>query len=111
MPESMISAGHLDRLIQLQHGTVANDPQSNEPISTFTTYATVWTKMEFHLAREAEAAAREYAEMGLFFTIRFRADVLSEDHIIFESQTYEIIGRPRELGRRQGLKIQARLVE
>lgn len=106
-----ISAGDLDRLMQLQHATTANDPQSNEPISTYATYATVWTKMEFHQAREAEASAREYAEMGLFFTIRFRTDVLAEDRLVFESNTYEILGRPRELGRRQGLKIQARLVE
>lgn len=106
-----ISAGDLDRSIQLQHGTPATDPQSNEPITTFSTYATLWAKMEFHKADEGQGAAREYAEYGLFFTIRWRSDVLAEDHIVFESNTYEIIGRPRELGRRQGLKIEARLVE
>ena len=106
-----ISAGDLDRLIQLQHGTATNDPESNEPIRSFATYATVWAKMEFHGATEAEASAREYAEYGLFFTIRWRSDVDPEDRIVFESENYEIIGRPRELGRRHGLKIQARLVE
>jgi SPP1 family predicted phage head-tail adaptor len=111
MPDHTISAGDLDRLIVLQHGTASNDPDTNEPISTFATYATVWAKMEFHRATEGEAASREYADQGLYFTIRHRTDVLPEDRIVFESQNYEIIGRPRELGRRQGLKIQARLVE
>lgn len=107
----MISAGEMDRLIQLQHATVTNDPQSNEPISTFSTYATVWAKMEFLRSTEGEASAREYADYGLFFTIRHRTDVDPEDRLVFESENYQIIGRPREIGRRQGLKIQARLVE
>ncbi len=111
MPERMISAGDLDRLIVLQHGTAVNDPQSNEPISTFATYATVWTKMEFHRSLEGEAAAREYAEYALFFTIRWRSDIQAEDRIVFEGNNYEIIGMPRELGRRQGLKIQARYID
>ncbi len=106
-----ISAGELDRLITLQHSTATNDPESNEPISTFATYATVWTKMEFLRSTEGAAAAREYAEYGLFFTIRWRSDILAEDRIVFEGDNYEIIGRPRELGRRQGLKIQARYID
>lgn len=107
----MISAGDLDRLIALQHGTATNDPQSNEPIKTYSTYATVWAKMEFLRSTEGEAASREYADYGLFFTVRHRTDIDAEDRIIFESENYEIIGKPREIGRRQGLKIQARLVE
>lgn len=107
----MISAGELDRLIQLQHGTATNDPESNEPIKSYATYATVWAKMEFLRSTEGEASAREYADYGLFFTIRHRTDVDPEDRIVFESDTYEIIGHPREIGRRRGLKIQARLIE
>ena len=53
----------------------------------------------------------EYAEMGLYFTIRHRTDVSPVHHIIYESKTYEIIGQPREIGRRRWLKMQARLVE
>ena len=107
----MISAGDLDRLIQLQHNTPTADPDYNTPTASWATYATVWAQMEFHDAREAEASAREYAEYGLFFTIRWRSDILAEDRIVFESNNYEILGRPREIGRRKGLKLQARLVE
>ena len=78
---------------------------------TWATYATVWAKMEFLRSTEGQAEAREYAEYGLYFTIRFRSDIDAEDRITFEGDSYQIIGRPRELGRRNGLKIQARLVE
>jgi head-tail adaptor len=67
--------------------------------------------------RRAEASARQFAERGLFFTIRYRADVLPEHRILYSQpdtqldEAYEIIGRPREIGRRQWLKIQVRLVE
>jgi SPP1 family predicted phage head-tail adaptor len=67
--------------------------------------------MEFHQATEGEASAREYAEMGLYFTIRYLADVSSEHRVIFEGTTYEIIGKPREIGRRVGLKMQVRVIE
>jgi SPP1 family predicted phage head-tail adaptor len=106
-----MAAGQLDRRIELQAATIVNDPDYNEEVLTWATYATVWAKMEFHRSFEAEAVAREYAQMALFFTIRWRPDVDAEHRIIFDGDTYEIIGRPRELGRRQGLMIEARLVE
>jgi head-tail adaptor len=67
--------------------------------------------MEFHTSTEGEASARQYAEMGLYFTIRWRADLDPAHRLIFESKTYRIIGRPREIERRRFLKIQAELVE
>lgn len=107
----MLGAGKLDRRIVLQSATITNDPNYNEEILTWTTCATVWARMEFHKSDEGEAASREYAEMGLYFTIRYRDDVSAEHRIVYESNNYEIIGRPREIGRRKHLKIRARLVE
>jgi SPP1 family predicted phage head-tail adaptor len=107
----MINAGELDRRIQLQSATITNDADYNQEVSSWATYATVWAKMEFHRATEGEASAREYAEMGLYLTIRYRGDVTSEHRVIFEGTTYEIIGRPRELGRREGLKLQVKVIE
>jgi SPP1 family predicted phage head-tail adaptor len=107
----MIAAGELDRRIQLQSATISNDTDYNQEVLTWSTYATVWAKMEFHRAVEGEASAREYAEMGLYLTIRYRDDVTSEHRVILEGTTYEIIGRPRELGRRVGLKLQVKVIE
>lgn len=111
----MIGAGELDRRVQLQSATVTNDPDYNEEVLTWATYATVWAKLEHHTQRqewsEGEAFAREFAQFGMFLTIRYRSDVTSEHRVIFEGTTYEIIGKPRELGRREGLKIQVRVIE
>lgn len=105
-----ISAGELDRSIELQSFTTSTNDY-NEVVQAWATYATVWAKMEFHTSSEATASARQYAEMGLFFTIRYRADLDPSHQLVFEGKTYRIIGRPREIGRRKFLKIQAELVE
>lgn len=107
----MLSAGRLDRRIELQSATVSNDPEYNEETQTWATYATVWASKDFHRSEEGEEATREYAEFGLFFTIRYRDDVSAEHRIVYEGANYEIIGRPRELGRRQFLKVRAKLIE
>lgn len=108
---AQIGAGKLDRRIQLQAATVTNDPDYNEEVQIWATYATVWARQEFHKSDEGEGQSREYAEMGLYFTIRHRTDVSSEHRIVYEGNNYEIVGRPREIGRRQFLKVMARLVE
>jgi SPP1 family predicted phage head-tail adaptor len=111
MPEAIPSIGELDRRIELQHNTPGGTNDYNQPISSWATYDEVWARLEFHRSTEAEASAREFASFGAYFTIRHRTDVLAEDRIVYESNTYEIIGRPREIGRRQYLKVEARLVE
>lgn len=107
-----ISAGELDRKIDLQSFTTSTNDY-NEVVQSWTSYTPdgIWAKMEFHTSTEGEASARQYAEMGLYFTIRHRTDLLPEHQLVFESKTYRIVGRPREIGRRQFLKIQATLVE
>jgi SPP1 family predicted phage head-tail adaptor len=105
-----ISAGELDRKIALQSFTTTTNDY-NEDVPTWATYATVWAKMEFHTSVEATAEARQYAEMGLYFTIRWRAGLEPNHQLLFEGKTYRIIGRPREIDRRKFLKIQASLVE
>jgi SPP1 family predicted phage head-tail adaptor len=111
MPEGIPSIGELDRRIELQHNTPSGSNDYNEPIEVWATYDEVWAMLEFHRSTESEASAREFADFGAYFTVRYRTDVLAEDRIVYESNIYEIIGRPRELGRRQYLKVQARLIE
>jgi len=106
----MVKTGELDRQVQLQSYTTSTNDY-NEVVQAFTTYATVWAKMEFHTSTEGEASARQYAEMGLYFTIRYRTGLEPDHQLVFEDKTYRIVGRPREIDRRKFLKIQASLVE
>lgn len=107
----MVAAGHLDRRIELQSASVVLDSDYNEPINTWSTYATVWAMKEEHRATETEGAGRRFAGYDLFFTIRHRTDVEPEHRIVFDGENYEIVGRPREIGRKRFLKLQVRLVE
>jgi SPP1 family predicted phage head-tail adaptor len=106
----MVSAGELDRQVQLQSATTSTN-EYNEVVPTWATYATVWAKMEFHQAKEAEESARQFAQMDLYFTIRWRSGLEPDHQLIFEGKTYRIVGRPREIDRRRFLKIQASLIE
>lgn len=107
----MISAGKLDRRIELQSQAAGNDSEYNQPNGSWSTYATVWAHKEHHQEREGEADGKRYASYALYFTIRWRSDVLSSHRIVFENGTYEIRGNPREIGRRNFLKFKVRLVE
>jgi SPP1 family predicted phage head-tail adaptor len=106
----MTSAGELDRQVQLQSYTTSTNLY-NEMVQGFSTYATVWAKMEFHQANENEESGRQYAQMDLYFTIRWRSGLEPDHQLVFEDKTYRIVGRPREIDRRRFLKIQASLVE
>jgi SPP1 family predicted phage head-tail adaptor len=106
----MTRAGELDRQVQLQSYTTSTNDY-NEVVQAFTTYATVWAKMEFHQSKEDEGSGRQYAQMDLYFTIRWRSDLAPDHKLVFEGKTYRIIGQPREIDRRRFLKIQATLVE
>lgn len=109
MPESLPSIGQLDRRIELQRNTPSGSNDYNEPVDSWATYDEVWAMLEFHRSIEAEASAREFASFGAYFTIRHRTDVDAKDRIVYENDIYEIIGRPREIGRRQYLKVEARM--
>lgn len=115
MAQSM-SSGDLDRLIALQSFTTTTNDY-NEDVQAWSTYADrLPAKKEFHTSTEGEASARQYAEMGLYFTIRWRRDVRPEHRLIYKNdlgvdEAYRIVGRPREIERRKFLKIQASLIE
>ena len=107
----MINSGKLDRRIQLQSRAAGNDSEYGTPSGSWSTYATVWAAKEHHREREGIVDGRHYASYALYFTIRWRSGVESEHRVIFDSNTYEIRGEPREIGRQEFLKFKVRLVE
>jgi SPP1 family predicted phage head-tail adaptor len=111
MAEAIPSIGQLDRRIELQHNTPSGSNDYGEPTENWATYDEVWAMLEFHRSTESEAAARQFAGFEGFFTIRHRTDVLVKDRIVYEDKIYDIIGQPREIGRRQYLKVLVRGVE
>lgn len=107
----MTGAGDLDRQIVLQRATVSADPDTNEATQTWATYATVWAQKLHHKEAEGAADGKRYAGFELYFVIRWMSGVLAQDRVQFGGETFEVEGEPREIGRKEYLKIKARAVE
>ena len=82
-------AGQLRHQIQLQNGTSVQD-SLGQSMPTFTTYATVWAKVEPLRGAEVERGKQIFAECDYKVTIRYRDGVKVTDRVVFGSQTFEI---------------------
>lgn len=103
-------AGPLDRAVHLQHRTLTRDTDTGEQVESFTTYATVWTGKRDVRGREFFAAQQVNAEVSTSFQIRYRTDVLATDRMVIDGLDYNIVA-VAEIGRREGLEIQASAVK
>ena len=106
----MIGAGKLDRRIALQRANTSVDSHTNESVQTWATYATVYAQKLHHKETEDSADGKRFAGYELYFVIRWRSGVQAQHRVVFEGETFEIEGEPRELGRRQYLKFRVRAV-
>ena len=102
--------GKLDRRITLQNRTVAANA-FNESIETWSDLDTVWANVEYSLTGSGEGFedAVNLAQTRVDFTIRHRSDVGHVERISYNSETYDIESPLAEIGRRQYLKIRAKL--
>jgi len=107
-----LNPGQLDKRIVLQTRTTAANAY-NEPIETWSTLATVRAKIEYPVtgSNEQYQDAVNLAQTVVFFTIRHRTDVSSVERISYDSNTYDIEAPIAEVGRKNFLKIKARLRE
>jgi len=104
----MMKAGDLDRRITIEDQTITNS-DSGEEIITWLPLITVW-------ARKIEAkGAERFAGQELFgsavktFQIRwsiFSSQITTKHRLIYDGRTYDITD-VREIGRREGLEIDA----
>lgn len=101
---SLLPAGTLDRQIVLQAPTTTRG-SSGAPIQTWATQATVWADVRPATAREFIAGAQEVAERRTVFRIRWREGVKVTWRVLFDAQTWRIVG-VGEIGRREGLELQ-----
>ena len=103
----MIS-GDLDRRISILRATVAPNA-FNEPVETWSTYATVWAARRDASASESYRAGEVGAQITTRFTIRWSpavADVNPRDRIAFDGREYNITA-VRNIGRQRWREIDA----
>ena len=102
-------AGRLDRLIDIEQPTETQNDYGEKTV-TWSHYATVYAEVVQQSAREAFGAGK-IAETDAVFRIRYIDGVTAKMRIVYDDVYYEITGKPREIGRKQGLEIMGKAQE
>lgn len=106
----VLSAGLLDRRVDIQRRDLVPHPDTNELIESYVSYATgVPCRVVRSPGSEFLSMNQVVSEQRAVFTIRWRAGVIATDRVVYEGKSWDIVDI-RELGRRVGLEIHARLV-
>ena len=106
-------AGNLDARLTIQSAADAQTT-SGAIVTTYTTFATVWGEVREPREREVNIAAQTVGQIDRVFLIRWSTGVTQKSRILYDDglgqRTYEILGPPEEIQRRQGLRLQARVL-
>ena len=101
----MIS-GRMDRKITLQEPTTTTNAYGEET-TTYADQPDTFANVRQQSSQEVFNGGK-VSEVEAVFTLRYRADVTATWRISYDGDTYEIMGKPREVGRRRFLEIMAR---
>jgi SPP1 family predicted phage head-tail adaptor len=105
-----MQAGRLDRLVELRHVLLTPDASTGQQVESWpTAYATVWASKRDIRGREFYAAQQNNSDVTTVWQLRYRSDVVTTDVIVYDGLQYNITAIA-ELGRRDGLEIQATAV-
>jgi SPP1 family predicted phage head-tail adaptor len=83
---------------------------SGDEVVTYADYATVWAGKRDLRGQEFFAAQQVNSEISTLWQIRYRNDVVATDRIVVDGLHYNITGIA-EMGRRDGLELQATAVQ
>ena len=85
----MITAGKRNRMVVLQRKTQAIDDYGGT-VDTWTTYATVWSRVAPLKGRELIAAQAARSEVTTRFEMLYRSGVTEDDRIVYGGKYYNI---------------------
>lgn len=105
-----MNIGALNKQVTLK-GYTESTNAFGEVLKTWSTLATVWASVQQISATKKFEANHDRAATTVIVKIRYRSDVTAFQRIEIDGQAYEILGRPKELGRREGLEFLAELKE
>lgn len=95
-----VSAGKLNRRIQLQNDSVGQDTYG-EDIQSFTTFATVWAELLSQKASEKFTGNQFAGFEATHWRIRYRADIDHLSRVVYDGKIYEVQGVMEGMGRKQ----------
>ena len=108
----MISAGSLDRKINIQQLVTSRDAMGGTIESYVTQFANVPCNMKPFTGREKYKveSAREMTYKQLKFTTRYFSGLTQKHRIVFEGENFDIL-YVAEMPRREGLEILAQVAK
>jgi SPP1 family predicted phage head-tail adaptor len=99
-----MQTGRLDKRIVIQSVVITPDA-TGEPISVYSTLATVWAFQQSQSAKEIyNAGMQRVAEEISIWNIRYRSDITVLMRVVHNSKVYDIKGIS-EIGRKDGLML------
>lgn len=104
-----MAIGNLDRRIQIQTATAAQD-EYGEAVETWATTYTVWAWVRYKSGGESVFSNKETATADCIFTIRYRTGINERLRIVYDSVNYDIL-HIAEVGRRKYLELTAKKVQ
>jgi SPP1 family predicted phage head-tail adaptor len=105
-----LSAGELDRRVEIRHKTTTRDAVG-EAVETWTTTATVSAKRKPMGGQEQFVNAMRVAEADARFYLRWRTDIApATTQLRCEGKDYDVLAVD-EIERRQWLEVIAQIVE
>jgi SPP1 family predicted phage head-tail adaptor len=102
-----MKAGNLDRRITILRASVTGTDDAGHPVRTWTPLATVWAEKRDVSDGERWRAQEVAAHVTTRFRIRWGLGVTTQDRVLHDGREYEIVGPPKEIGRREGQEITA----
>lgn len=99
----------LDRQVVIQTFSEERDA-AGQPVKTWSTFATVWAEKRDMRGSERFDAQQIVDDEVATFVIRWLAGVTAEMRVVADGRTYEIVGAPAEIGRREGLEITGKAI-
>lgn len=105
----MIAAGKLDRRVTLQTPTVTRGDLGGLA-QTWVDLATVWAQVRPLSGREASRAQQVQSVASLAITLRWRADVCTDQRVVLADGRIARITWSEEIGRREGLTLYCEVV-
>lgn len=100
-------AGDLDRSVTIQSATSAQDAVG-QPIQTWSDVATgIAAKVSPMRGAETFNNSQPIGYMTATFRIRYRTGITVENRVVYNGRNWDILD-VRELGRREGIEIDAR---
>lgn len=92
-----LNAGALDQRVILQRRSVGRDDRG-QALEMWATVTTLWARVQPRRGRDFLAAAQDQATFDCTVWLRYRADILATDRLLWKGQALDIVGQPVNVG-------------